>query len=149
MAWAAGRRHGVGGGQVTAWAAGLPFAGVPEELAEDVDRILATEPTHPEPDDGGFSHVHDPSASFGLRAFVAPPPASARCAAFGARRRRDRMRRAGRAAPHPGRHRPRRASTATTAACSSAAALAYVATVVLGAFASGGGSASPAGSASS
>ena len=39
---------GPGGAQVSA-ANGLPFAGVPAELAERADAILADEPTHPEP----------------------------------------------------------------------------------------------------
>jgi ATP-binding cassette subfamily B protein len=60
------------GGQAQARASGLPFAGVPEELQEKVERILDTEPEHPEPDVSGFSHVHDLDGSFGLRGFLRP-----------------------------------------------------------------------------
>ena len=37
-------------------AAGLPFAGVPTEMQEGANRLLAHEPEHPEPD-VDFDHV--------------------------------------------------------------------------------------------
>ena len=40
---------GPGGAQASA-ANGLPFAGIPHELQDGVDKLLATEPEHPEPD---------------------------------------------------------------------------------------------------
>jgi ATP-binding cassette, subfamily B, bacterial len=40
---------GPGGAQASA-ASGLPFAGIPHELQDGVDKLLATEPEHPEPD---------------------------------------------------------------------------------------------------
>jgi ATP-binding cassette subfamily B protein len=40
---------GPGGAQASA-ASGLPFAGIPHELQDGVDRLLASEPEHPEPD---------------------------------------------------------------------------------------------------
>lgn len=71
MAWAPGGQMGFGG-QQSARASGLPFAGVPAELEDRVERILATEPTHPEPDASDFTHRFDPSIGFGLRTFLAP-----------------------------------------------------------------------------
>jgi ATP-binding cassette subfamily B protein len=44
-----GGMGGQGGAQAAA-ASGLPFAGIPHELQEGVDKLLATEPDHPEPD---------------------------------------------------------------------------------------------------
>jgi ATP-binding cassette subfamily B protein len=41
---------GVGGGFGRAAAPGLPFAGIPSELQGGVDRLLESEPEHPEPD---------------------------------------------------------------------------------------------------
>ncbi len=46
---AGGGLGGQGGAQAAA-ASGLPFAGIPSELQEGVDTLLATEPEHPEPD---------------------------------------------------------------------------------------------------
>ena len=67
----AGGGAGGGGGA----GAGLPFAGVPPELAERAARVLATEPDHPEPD-VTFSHhlaAGDPDAEpFTLRSFLRP-----------------------------------------------------------------------------
>jgi len=53
MAWGGGGFGGGGGGgfvgaQAAAQSAGLPFGGIPTELQQGVDRILATEPA-PEP----------------------------------------------------------------------------------------------------
>jgi ATP-binding cassette subfamily B protein len=52
-------------------AAGLPYAGVPGKLGEQIDKVLADEPTHPEP------HVHFDRARwnhrpFTLRSFLRP-----------------------------------------------------------------------------
>ncbi len=49
MGGGGGGFFGPGGAQVSA-ANGLPFAGVPSELRERAERILAREPEHPEPD---------------------------------------------------------------------------------------------------
>ena len=57
------------GGVQTSAAAGLPFAGVPAELRERAEAILATEPTHPEPD-VRFDPVHADRRPFTLRRFV-------------------------------------------------------------------------------
>jgi ATP-binding cassette, subfamily B, bacterial len=45
MAWG-----GIGGGPQGAGASGLPFAGIPPERQEGVNKILRSEPEHPEPD---------------------------------------------------------------------------------------------------
>lgn len=50
---------------------GLPFAGIPAELAEGVEKILAKEPEHPEPDVAFSQHVTD-TTPFTLRSFLAP-----------------------------------------------------------------------------
>ena len=50
-------------------AAGLPFAGVPEELQAGVDRLLATEPEHPEPEIA-FSQAGWDRRPFTLRRFI-------------------------------------------------------------------------------
>jgi ATP-binding cassette subfamily B protein len=52
-------------------AAGLPFAGIPEELVEQVERILEREPDHPDPK-VSFSQVVDDRRPFTLRRFLAP-----------------------------------------------------------------------------
>jgi ATP-binding cassette subfamily B protein len=59
---------GPGGAQVSA-ANGLPFAGVPSELRERAERILADEPDHPEPE---VSHRPRPDDDrpFTLRSFL-------------------------------------------------------------------------------
>lgn len=49
---------------------GLPFAGIPSELKEKVEQILADEPTHPEPE-VSFSQYEAPSPPFSLRRFLA------------------------------------------------------------------------------
>ena len=51
--------------------AGLPFAGVPSELAERASEILEEEPTHPEPE-VQYRHRRGPEARFNLRSFLAP-----------------------------------------------------------------------------
>src|SRR5580704_595395 len=53
-----GGGHGLGGGGFgsgVATAGGAPFAGVPPELVSSVERLVATEPEHPEPD-ARFAH---------------------------------------------------------------------------------------------
>lgn len=57
------------GGAQTSAAAGLPFAGVPAELREKADRILATEPEHPAPD-ARFDPVAVDRQPFTLRRFL-------------------------------------------------------------------------------
>ncbi len=57
------------GGVQTSAAAGLPFAGVPAELRERAEAILATEPNHPEPD-VRFDPVHSDRRPFTLRRFL-------------------------------------------------------------------------------
>jgi len=57
-------RHGGGGD-------GLPFAGIPSELAEGVQRILDREPEYPEPDVEFSQRVVD-ETPFTLRSFLAP-----------------------------------------------------------------------------
>jgi ATP-binding cassette subfamily B protein len=57
-------------------AAGLPFAGVPTEMQEGANRLLALEPEHPEPD-VSFDHVADRAPGgrarpFGLRDMLMP-----------------------------------------------------------------------------
>ena len=58
-----GGAFGGGGGSRAAAApgGGLPFAGIPSELQEGVDRLLAEEPDHGEPD-LSFSYRENPSA---------------------------------------------------------------------------------------
>jgi ATP-binding cassette subfamily B protein len=63
-----GGGFGPGGAQTSA-AAGLPFAGVPAELRERADAILATEPAHPVADARFEAVVSDPHP-FTLRRFV-------------------------------------------------------------------------------
>ncbi|MCP4222119.1 MAG: ABC transporter ATP-binding protein, partial [Actinomycetia bacterium] len=55
----------------TSAAAGLPFAGMPSELAERAEEILATEPDHPVPDID-FEQRPDDDARFTLRSFLGP-----------------------------------------------------------------------------
>ena len=50
-------------------AAGLPFAGVPTELVDRVEDILATEPDHPAPDIH-FTQIEHDEAPFTLRRFL-------------------------------------------------------------------------------
>ena len=53
MSWGGGMAGGFGGapgGFGRPAAPGLPFAGIPSELQDGVDRLLASEPEHPEPD---------------------------------------------------------------------------------------------------
>jgi ATP-binding cassette subfamily B protein len=52
-------------------AAGLPYAGVPGKLGEEVDRVLAAEPTHPEPV-VHFERAHWDRRPFTLRTFLRP-----------------------------------------------------------------------------
>lgn len=57
-------------------AAGLPFAGVPTEMQEGANRLLALEPEHPEPEvdfDHVVEHANPPRARpFGLRDMLVP-----------------------------------------------------------------------------
>ena len=54
MAWGAGGMAGGGGGFMQGSAGrpggGLPFAGIPSELQSGVERLIADEPDHGEPD---------------------------------------------------------------------------------------------------
>ena len=71
MAWG-GARGGFGGPSAvsSSAAAGLPFAGVPPELADRVEAILETEPEHPRAD-VPFTQVEEKTAPFTLRRFLA------------------------------------------------------------------------------
>ena len=74
MAWGgapAGSPFMAPGGQAQAIASGLPFAGVPAELQDGVEKLLAREPEHPEPV-VDFSHVHSDRRPFTLRSFLRP-----------------------------------------------------------------------------
>src|SRR4051812_23416973 len=55
----------------SAQAAGLPFAGIPSELRDAADRILETEPDHPEPD-VAFTHLTGRSPRLTLTRLLAP-----------------------------------------------------------------------------
>ncbi|MEM7321946.1 MAG: ABC transporter ATP-binding protein [Actinomycetota bacterium] len=55
----------------TSAAAGLPFAGMPSELADGARKILSEEPDHPEPDIG-FSQSDYDREPFTLRRFLRP-----------------------------------------------------------------------------
>ncbi|MCU1494128.1 MAG: transporter ATP-binding protein [Acidimicrobiaceae bacterium] len=55
----------MGGGAAGGAAAGVPFAGIPEELRPGVERLVATEPEHPEPD-VHFSHRTVPERALSL-----------------------------------------------------------------------------------
>ncbi|MGI8794177.1 MAG: ABC transporter ATP-binding protein [Acidimicrobiales bacterium] len=50
---------------------GLPFAGIPPEMLEGVQKLIANEPEHPEPDID-FSHVEPDRRPFTLRRLVRP-----------------------------------------------------------------------------
>lgn len=76
MGWGgAGGFGGAGGGFGRPGAAqsGLPFAGIPPELAQKVDKVLQREPEHPE-EEIPFSQVaaEAEGAPFTLRSFLAP-----------------------------------------------------------------------------
>jgi ATP-binding cassette subfamily B protein len=71
MAWGgAGGGFGPSGTQMSA-AAGLPFAGIPEELVARVERILDQEPEHPTPT-VAFDPVVRDRRPFTLRRFLGP-----------------------------------------------------------------------------
>ena len=72
MAWGgppAGSPFGGQSATASSAAAGLPFAGVPSELVDRVEDILATEPDHPAPDIQ-FTQVEHDEAPFTLRRFL-------------------------------------------------------------------------------
>jgi ATP-binding cassette subfamily B protein len=73
MAWGGvpGSPMGSGSAVSQSAAAGLPFAGIPEELAERAQAILDEEPEHPEPDVTYSPRVGDPRP-LTLRRFLAP-----------------------------------------------------------------------------
>ena len=50
---------------------GLPFAGIPPELQEGVDKILGAEPAHPE-EQVTFERIPEDTRTFTLRRFLAP-----------------------------------------------------------------------------
>jgi ATP-binding cassette subfamily B protein len=56
MAWGGGAMFSGPGAHQQSRGAGLPFAGVPEEMRPGVERALASEPDWPEPDDVTFTH---------------------------------------------------------------------------------------------
>ncbi len=68
----AGPMHGGGfGGGFRASQAGLPFAGIPPELAEMAEKILETEPEYP-PEQVTFDRIPPDDRPFTLRRFLAP-----------------------------------------------------------------------------
>lgn len=76
MGWGAGPPGGAFGGRsasATSAAAGLPFAGIPSELAKKVEKLLDGEPEHPL-EDIPFTQAADAETarSFTLRTFLAP-----------------------------------------------------------------------------
>lgn len=76
MAWGppAGSPMGGPSGAQQSAAAGLPFAGIPSELAERVEKVLDAEPEHPL-EEIEFSQVHDLGGEadrFTLRKFLGP-----------------------------------------------------------------------------
>src|SRR4029077_12135321 len=75
MGWGGGPMGGGGGGQPMFGgmrrAEGLPFAGIPPELQEGVDKILATEPVHPE-EQVTFNRIAEDKRPFTLKRFFAP-----------------------------------------------------------------------------
>ena len=73
MAWGGvpGSPMGSGGAASQSAASGLPFAGIPEELAEQAQAILDREPEHPDPDVTYSPRVEDPRP-LTLRRFLAP-----------------------------------------------------------------------------
>ncbi|MEX0873676.1 MAG: ABC transporter ATP-binding protein [Actinomycetota bacterium] len=62
---------GMFGGGFRASQAGLPFAGIPPELAEMAEKILETEPEHP-PEQVTFERIPPDDRPFTLRRFLAP-----------------------------------------------------------------------------
>ena len=73
MAWGGGGgMGGFGGGAGGAAANGLPFAGIPPELQTRVDRLLETEPEHPDTEQVTFSHTARDRRPFTLRRFLSP-----------------------------------------------------------------------------
>ena len=96
-----------GGGAAGAAQAGLPFAGIPPELQDGVDQLLAAEPDHGEPD---ITFTHQASAHekerLSLWRLLTRVPRHA-----GAGRRAGGGHRRG----HPGRPQAHRASPSTTA----------------------------------
>ncbi len=73
MAWGPPAGSPMAGGSAVAQsaAAGLPFAGVPKELAEKVEAILDAEPEHPDPEVSFSQRVPD-RRPLSLRTFLAP-----------------------------------------------------------------------------
>jgi ATP-binding cassette subfamily B protein len=73
MAWGGVPGSPMGGGSAVSQsaAAGLPFAGIPEELAERAQAILDSEPPHPDPDVVYRPRVQD-ERPLTLRRFLAP-----------------------------------------------------------------------------
>ncbi|MCP5030057.1 MAG: ABC transporter ATP-binding protein [Actinomycetia bacterium] len=61
----------MGSASSTSAAAGLPFAGVPEELRATAEALLAAEPEHPEPE-VEFHPIDPDPRPFTLRTFVGP-----------------------------------------------------------------------------
>ncbi len=72
MAWGPSAGTGFAGPSAvqSSAAAGLPFAGVPEELRDGVERIVATEPEHPDPG-VRFDPIATDRRPFTLRRFLA------------------------------------------------------------------------------
>ena len=73
MIWGGGAGGGpmFGGGAQTAQKNGLPFAGIPPELQEGAEKILATEPEHPE-EKVSFNRIPEDTRPFTLRRFFGP-----------------------------------------------------------------------------
>ena len=84
MSWGPPAGAPMGGGMGAAAGAGLPFAGVPPELASRAAAVLEREPTHPEPDEVFAPATTDatPAEPFTLRSFL-KPVAGAVAVAFG------------------------------------------------------------------
>ena len=75
---AARRRAAVRRRRRPAAPAGCPFAGIPPELQAGVEKLLASEPEHPEPSTSTFTPGRaDDRRPFTLRRFLAPAPAGA------------------------------------------------------------------------
>lgn len=75
MSWGPPAGTPFGGGPGGGAGSGLPFAGVPPELAERAARVLATEPAHPDPDLPFTHHLGDDDPdgeTFTLRSFLRP-----------------------------------------------------------------------------
>ena len=100
-----GRRRSAGRAAVACRARprGLPFAGMPPELADRVEEILETEPEHPKPARPRSPRSTSETAPFTLRRFLATRKA-AMAGAFALVARRD-AGDAGRPAADPDRHR--------------------------------------------